>query len=118
MFYDDASLIDLLSAKGSGQECLGRLLQLLGGSFKKEKQQRMSSSVDFLGLIHSVKDVSTKGRMSFFPRDALVEKTTTLTSIAIEEDRLIPTQAGKLLGLRAFLESCMFGRTGKLGNVH
>ena len=62
MFYDDASLVDLLSAEGSGQECLGRLLQLLGGGFKKEKQQMMSSSVDFLGLMHSVKDVFTTGK--------------------------------------------------------
>ena len=115
MFYDDASIQDFASAKGAAQKCLGSLLVAIGGSFKAAKQQRMNDSADFLGLVHDVKDAFSKMEMSFAPRPSLITKAVAIAEEALLANRLTPTSAGKLLGMRAFLENGMFARVGNIG---
>ena len=115
MFYDDASLQDLAQARGSGQASLVKLIKMIGGSFKPEKEQKMNSKSDFLGLIHDLSGVFSDNTATFEPRESLVEKAASMVSVALESDELRPSVAGKLLGLRAFLESGMFSRIGKVG---
>ena len=99
MFYDDASLQDLSSARGAGQKLMNDTLELIGGRSKPTKSQRMASSSDFLGLIHDVSDAFSTRTVSFTPRPALVEKVRAIASAALEDDVLLPTAAGKLLGI-------------------
>ena len=102
MFYDDASLQDLSSAKGAGQRLMVKVMRALGGEFKDAKRQTMNTSCDFLGLVHDLSDAFVSGTVSFQPRYKLAEKTVALASAAVEDDCCPPVVAGKLLGIRAF----------------
>ena len=67
----------------------------------------MATSADFLGLIHDTSGAFTEKKVIFQPRPALVDKTLKLASEALVQNQLRPTTAGKLLGIRAFLEGGM-----------
>ena len=56
MYFDDLTVQDLQSNKGSSQHFCIRLASLLGSAFSQEKHQPMQASADFLGLCHNVGD--------------------------------------------------------------
>ena len=91
------------------------MIRLLGGDFKESKSQKIGVTADFLGLVHDVSHAIDQNTVTFEPLEALITKATTLASRALIDGTLIPTTAGKLLGVRAFTESGLFSRVGRAG---
>ena len=61
MYFDDATLQDWASTKGSGQKEVRRLMKMLGTPFAARKQQDMAVTGDFLGLVHDLTHATTSG---------------------------------------------------------
>ena len=51
-YFDDATITDPQSARGSGQWAANEICHLVGSPFAAEKQQTMQSEGTFLGLTH------------------------------------------------------------------
>lgn len=116
MYYDDASLLDLLSANGNGQACLGRAFGLLGASFAPKKQQRMSLSSDFLGVLHGLDQAFSRGVITMTPREHLVDSICSIIDAALRDDFLAPGTASQPLGkVNAVATSAMYGLVGRAG---
>ena len=52
LYFDDATITDLKSSKGSGQWAVNQLCALIGSPFADDKKQTMQQSGTFLGLTH------------------------------------------------------------------
>ena len=74
MYVDDGYLIDLQSARGSGQHLIHVLFELLGTHLSKEpgKHRPIEPSGDFLGLVHVLAAIMTQVVIGFWPRDSLI----------------------------------------------
>ena len=88
-------------------------MRLLGSPWSAQKSQPCSTSADFLGLQHDCSSAHL-GKLSFWPRQALVDKVLHIVSVA-EEAGLTPGAAAKLYGVLTFLETGTFGRIGRAG---
>ena len=75
----------------------------------------MKSSTDFLGLLHDASNAHIDGTVFFEPRPKLVDKARLIVHSAVDNDTLRPSRAGKLLGMRSFMESGLLGRVGNAG---
>ncbi|CAE7828536.1 unnamed protein product [Symbiodinium necroappetens] len=69
LYFDDATVGDWASSKGSGQWAFGQLNALLGTPFAESKRQPMSHRGDFLGLSHDMSRALSDGVVHFWPRD-------------------------------------------------
>ncbi|CAE7940026.1 PDI, partial [Symbiodinium necroappetens] len=74
LYFDDATVGDWASSKGSGQWAFGQLNALLGTPFAESKRQPMSHRGDFLGLAHDMSRALSDGVVHFWPRDRIVQK--------------------------------------------
>ena len=74
MYFDDVTVQDLQSNKGSSQQFCINLASLLRSAFSEEKHQPMQASADFLGLCHNVGDCHTQQGVTFWVRDRLLVK--------------------------------------------
>lgn len=84
MYFDDLTVQDLQSNKGSSQHFCIRLASLLGSAFSQEKHQPMQASADFLGLCHNVGDC----HITFWIRDRVLFKVNGYISDAIQSGTL------------------------------
>ena len=66
MYFDDLTVQDLQSNKGSNQHFCIKLAALLGSAFSEEKHQPMQASADFLGLCHNVGNCHTQQGVTFW----------------------------------------------------
>ena len=117
MYFDDATITDWASSKGSGQHAFGHLNKLLGTPFAEEKRQAMGPTGVFLGLEHDFTDTLSTGSVAFWAKEKLVQK---LQGIIMDSKRyqtLPPGVAAKLYGLANFFEQGVFGRIG-CGGLH
>ena len=112
MYFDDATLTDWRSSKGSAQWSFGVLNELLGTPFASEKRQQMDTRGVFLGLQHSLDSCLTQGVVHFWVKDKLQEKLLGIISEAEAAQRLSPGQAAKLYGVANFFEQGVYGRIG------
>ena len=69
MYFDDLTVQDLQSNKGSSQQFCINLASLLGSAFSEEKHQPMQASADFLGLCHNVGDCHNQQGVTWFEID-------------------------------------------------
>eukprot|EP00971_Amphidinium_carterae_P166954 3308728-Amphidinium_carterae.1 len=74
LYVDDAHLTDLSASKGSAQQLLTSFMHLLGTPFAPTKQQRMSTTIDFLGITSCLEQAARDGIVTCFPRARLVTK--------------------------------------------
>ena len=115
MYFDDLTVQDLQSSKGSAQWFCCRLAELLGSPFSAEKHQAMSSEGDFLGLWHSVSQAAHPGHVSFWVRDRLIHKVRDYMAEAFQRQSLPPGIAAKLYGCLNFLGHGCCGKVGRSG---
>ncbi|CAE7248146.1 unnamed protein product, partial [Symbiodinium sp. CCMP2456] len=85
LYFDDASLGDWASSRGSGQWAFEQLNGMLGTPFAESKRQPMSSRGDFLGLSHDMSKALSDGVIRF-------------------------CQASKLYGILNFFEQGVYGK--------
>ena len=112
MYFDDATITDWQSSRGSGQWAFGSLNALLGTPFAAEKRQAMAPQGVFLGLQHSLTSCLSDGVVRFWAKDKLEEKMLGLMTEAETSGRLTPGQAAKLYGVANFFEQGIYGRIG------
>ena len=112
MYFDDATITDWASSKGSGQFTFGRINQLLGTPFADEKRQAMQASGAFLGLEHDFSSCLLTGAVSFWAKDKLISKLLGIIQESHRSSSLPPGVAAKLYGLANFFEQGVFGRIG------
>ena len=74
MYVDDGSLTDLNVAKSEGQTLIGTLYAELGAPLADGKRLYMATSNEFLGVVHDVSQAVRGGYVTFWPKEALVEK--------------------------------------------
>lgn len=112
LYFDDASLTDWKSSKGSGQFAFGKLNGLLGTPFAAEKRQPMASEGLFLGLDHDVSQAMSHGIVTFWARERLEAKLLDLIQTSRQSNRLPGGVAAKLYGVANFFEQGIYGRVG------
>ena len=112
MYFDDATITDWQSSRGSAQWAFSTINELLGTPFAAEKRQMMSSQGVFLGLQHSLSPCLTDGVASFWAKDKLEAKLLGLIQDAETTHRLSPGQASKIYGVANFFEQGVYGRIG------
>ena len=74
MYFDDGTITDRASSKGSGQYAFEELNKLLSTPFVDEKKQTMAVSGTFLGLDHDLSQCMSSGVVQFWARDRLQSK--------------------------------------------
>jgi hypothetical protein len=114
-YFDDATIQDWSSAKGSGQRAARCFLQMVGQPFAAEKQQNMSLKGDFLGLLHDLTEAVSAGIIRFWVRDRLQQKILDFISEARMSQSLKPGVASKLYGCASFFGQGIFGKLGRAG---
>lgn len=112
MYFDDASLVDWASSKGSAQWAFSQLNQALGTPFAAEKKQQMSTQGTFLGLTHDLSYTLSHGVIHFWIRDRLQEKMLAIIQEAQNSSNLSSGVAAKLYGVANFFEQAVYGRIG------
>eukprot|EP00434_Breviolum_minutum_P030739 symbB.v1.2.027186.t1/scaffold2768.1/size73204/2 len=116
-YFDDALITDWRSSRGSGQAAMANLNKLLGTPFAAEKRQCMSSQGLFLGLDHDVSLALQSGVVTFWARERLEEKLTSIIQDCSQQGKLSPGVAAKIYGIANFLEQGIYGRIG-CGGLH
>ena len=116
-YFDDALITDWRSSRGSGQAAMANLNKLLGTPFAAEKRQCMSSQGLFLGLDHDVALALQSGVVTFWARERLEEKLTSIIQDCSQQGKLSPGVAAKIYGIANFLEQGIYGRIG-CGGLH
>ena len=112
LYFDDATITDLKSNKGSGQYAVNQLCTLIGSPFAADKKQTMQSSGTFLGLTHHLDSVNRSGHVKFWARSRLHDKVRDILHTARTTSKLTKGTASKLYGLTNFLEQGIYGRVG------
>ena len=115
MYFDDLTVQDLGSMKGSAQQFMTSLATELGSPFQPEKHQTMQGQSVFLGLVPGVGQCHHGHPVCFWPRDRLINKVTDLMDEATQTKRLSPGLAAKLFGCLGFLNIGCFGKLGRSG---
>ena len=72
LYFDDATITDLRSYKGSGQLAVNQLCAVIGSPFAEDKKQPMQPSGTFLG--HDLASVNSNGYVKFWARSRLHDK--------------------------------------------
>ena len=116
-YFDDALISDWSSSKGSGQSAMANINKLLGTPFAEEKRQQMSSKGLFLGLDHDVSKALNPGFVTFWARERLETKLTSIINSCQVQNKLPPGVASKIYGIANFLEQGIYGRIG-CGGLH
>jgi len=115
MYFDDATLQDLHTAKGQGQLLLCELFSLVGIPFAEEKQVDMGNSADTLGIEHYLKDCLWSGEITVCPRERLRQKIDDFIHNLLVSRQCTPADASKLFGTQGFAMTGYFGRVARAG---
>ena len=102
LYFDDLN-------KGSSQLFCGRLAALLGSPFPHDKQQRMKSEGEFLGLWHDVGSAVHRGGTHFWVKEKLLAKVNSYIQGSRYGGVMTPGTAPKLYGCLSH------GKTGRSG---
>ncbi|CAE8608115.1 unnamed protein product [Polarella glacialis] len=114
-YFDDATVQDWASSKGSGQLALRQTMTVLGTPFAEAKQQQMSSHSDFLGLEHDLVHARAQEKVTFWVRERLQTKILDFIKKARADNRLASGVASKLYGCSNFFEQAVYGKIGRAG---
>ena len=112
LYFDDATITDLRSSKGSGQWAMNQLCSLIGSPFAEDKKQSMQSTGTFLGLTHDLSCINQTGHVRFWARERLHDKVRDMLATARVTGHFSRGAASKLYGLANFLEQGIYGRVG------
>ena len=112
LYFDDATITDVRSAKDSGQWAMNQLCVMIGYPFADDKKQAMQSSGTFLGLTHGLSCINKTGHVRFWASDRLHDKVRDILATARQTGHFSRGTASKLYGLANFLEQGICGRVG------
>ena len=110
--FDDATITDVRSAKGSGQLAMNQLCIMIGSPFAEDKKQKMQSTGTFLGLTHDLSYINDTGHAKFWARARLHDKVRDIMATARQTGHFTRGTASKLYGIASFLEQGIYGRVG------
>ena len=115
MCYDDGTLQDLSSAESQGQTAILVFFEYCGFTLASAKRQVMAAAPDFLGLSHNVSRALSHDEVSFWPKQHLCAKLTTMLTERLDQRTTTPAQASKIVGVQGFLALGMYGQVGRGG---
>ncbi len=115
MYFDDMSVQDLASGKGSAQGAVSSLATALGRPFAPPKRQPMASLANFLGIQHDLSRAIDRNLVTFRPKPELVQKVEDMVSEAMQKDCLTPGAASKLRGVLGFMAREVWGKVARGG---
>ena len=115
LYFDDLTVQDVKSSRGSSQWFCTELARLLGSPFSSEKHQPMQAEGDFLGLWHSVGLAVPQGGVTFWVRERLSLKILSMIQEAYRVGHLHPGVAAKIFGCLTFLSHGCWGKVGRAG---
>ena len=111
LYFDDATITDVRSAKGSGQWAMNQLCLMIGSPFAEDKKQTMQSTGTFLGLTHDLSCINQTGHVRFWAVPDH-DKVRDILATARQTGHFSRGTAPKLYGLANFLEQGIYGRVG------
>ena len=115
MYFDDLTIQDWATNRGSGQHVVVEAAKVFGSPFAESKHQAMAASGDFLGLCHDLSSAKDSGRIWFWPRQRLLDKVNDMIQEAFANKVLHPGTASKLFGCLTFLSHGCYGKVGRSG---
>ena len=74
LYFDDATITDFKSPRGSGQWAVNQLCAMIGSPFAADKKQMMQDSGTFLCLNHNLADINRTGHVKFWARARFHDK--------------------------------------------
>ncbi|CAE7355581.1 unnamed protein product [Symbiodinium sp. CCMP2456] len=114
-YFDDVTRQDVSSIAQRSQEQVEELFRMFGYPFAEAKRQLPQTSGDFLGRIHDLSQLQTKGHIKVWVRQRLVDKVQDMIGNARATGLLRPGTASQLFGRLAFLDYGAFGRIARAG---
>ena len=118
LYFDDATIQDLTTARGRGQLHLNELSELLGFPFATEKHVPLGPSADFLGLTHDVKMAFKTGVIHFKPKARSEEKIDKVIEAVFDAEECWPGVASKIRGMTGFTCQVSMARWAEAANMH
>ena len=115
MYFDDATLQDWGSLRGSGQRAVRQLMKILGTPFAEAKQRDMSTKATFLNLEHVTSEAMPCGEIHFWVQQHLEDKLVGMITEARASRTFGSGAAAKFYGTANFFEGGAFGRIGRSG---
>ena len=114
-YFDDSGILDLSCARGSGQDSLNVVYEVLGVTLDPTKRQPMASQRTFLGVLLSLAGVHETQAMSIDVKPGLRESLMAEIDGILTQDHLSSGQASKLRGKFQWAGSAMYGRCARGG---
>ena len=114
-YFDDSGILDLSCARGSGQDSLNVVYEVLGVTLDPTKRQPMASQRTFLGVLLNLAGVHEKQAMSIDVKPGLRESLMAEIDGILTQDHLSSGQASKLSGKFQWAGSAMYGRCARGG---
>ena len=102
LYFDDATITDLKSSKGSGQWAVNQVCTMIGSLFAADKKQPMQNPGTVLGLTHDLGDIKRTGFVKFWARARLHDKVKDIISNARASGKFTRGTATKLYGIATF----------------
>ena len=112
-FYDDCVIVEPSFCARSGQECMQRIMQLIGMPFSEEKHEPVAPASPFLGVISDFTKSYTHGIMQMAIKPERRESLLALLDKFINELALTRAEAASLEGKILFCVLSQFGRVGR-----
>ena len=112
LYFDNATIAGIRSAKGSGQWAMNQLCLMISSPFAEDKKQTMQSTGTFLGLTHDLSSINKTGHVGFWACDRFHDKVRDILATARGTGHFSRGTASKPYGLANFLEQGIYGRVG------
>ncbi len=117
MYFDDASIQDLRSAKGSAQAALAALALTLGTPFAPTKRQVLSAGLHISGVTRDLSRAVCDGMVKLWPEPELRAKVSDTFHHSMTYNRLAPAGASKMRCTLRFLMRETWGKIGRGGKA-
>ncbi len=114
-YVDDFTTVDLLTARGSGQEFTNVVINTMGGDLGPEKHKPTREQQVALGVNIRMDGVLRDGTVLFEPREETTHKIVEMASELLRKGTCTPAEAAKLRGVAGWAAGNTFGRAGRLG---
>ena len=114
-YFDDTGVLDLACSRGSGQECVGVVYDILGAMLDAGKQQPMASQRCFLGVLLNLAGAAAAEKMQVDLKPGLREALKLEIEDILDQNMLSSGQASKLRGRFQWASSAMYGRIARGG---
>ena len=108
MYVDDGDIVDFITAKGTGQQAIEHLFELLGAPLSPDKKTPMDTKADFLGITHDFRAIASEGVVRFWPRDQVCKNIRTMLQAFKKIEACSHVEASKFNGAHSFCGLAVF----------